>query len=99
MTKRTEKENRESSQDRGWVGGLMDQARQVLGGMSNLAADVKPIFYEGRRGACLGCSELIVHERHVEGSVGRYQCRVCGCLMEAKWRSEGARCPLDKWSS
>lgn len=84
---------------RGLIGKAIDAARSIGEGMVNLSNDFRPDFYEGRKSACLGCSELLVHERHMDGSVGRYQCKVCGCLMEAKWRSSGSTCPLGKWVS
>jgi hypothetical protein len=78
---------------------IIKTANDIVVGVSNYSDGVMPDFYQSRKSICLACDKLKTYTNNIEGSISRYQCLECGCLMEAKWRSPGARCPLNKWVS
>lgn len=47
--------------------------------------------YEARMAVCRACPE------RRDLPKGLLQCKQCGCIINAKARCPGAKCPLDKW--
>ena len=35
---------------------------------------------------------------HIRVKLGVGQCAKCGCILQAKARIDGAKCPINKWS-
>lgn len=70
-------------------------------------------FIERLKAKAAEARDVVLHEIFVEDQVAaerleickacpafvakRNQCRECGCIMTAKTRLKGAKCPLGKW--
>lgn len=51
----------------------------------------EPSVAEQRMALCRACD----HARALPGGV--VQCKQCGCVMNAKTKLRGAKCPISKW--